>query len=58
MLLIQEKELKMKNDFEKIKEAAEQSDIPYSEFIEGATKLLAMGISVEKVISIMNERGK
>lgn len=48
----------MKNDFEKIKEAAEQSDIPYSEFIEGATKLLAMGISVEKVISIMNERGK
>lgn len=46
----------MKNDFELIKESAEQSSIPYSEYIEGATKLLAMGISVNEVLRIMKER--
>lgn len=46
----------MKNDFELIKEAAEQSSIPYSDFIEGATKLLAVGISVNEVLRIMKEK--
>lgn len=46
----------MKNDFIRIKDAAEQSTIPYSEYIEGASKLLAMGVSVDEVIRIMKER--
>jgi hypothetical protein len=47
---------KMKNNFELIKESAEQSTIPYGEYIEGALKLLSMGISINEVLRIMKER--
>jgi hypothetical protein len=46
----------MKNNFELIKESAEQSTIPYGEYIEGALKLLSMDISINEVLRIMKER--
>lgn len=46
----------MKNDFELIKEAAEQSSMPYSEYLAQAVKLLGQGMSVQEVVCALAEK--
>lgn len=46
----------MKNDFELIKENAEKSELPYSEYLAQACKLLGQGMSVQEVVSLLAEK--